>query len=127
MNLVLIKHWINLATKVSLTGLMLFCVTSSMALTGGRLVGMINGSDEEKKIAAFYVEDIANELDEVSFCRPYQFEPQKIFGALEIQLTYNPFFYNVTADMLVREVLMKLTPCSKKSKTRCICLNRASQ
>lgn len=126
-NLVLISCLIKRAKKVALAGVMLLCASTSMALTGGSLVGLINGSDDQKKIARFYVDDIANRLNKVDFCRPYEFEPQKIFGALEIQLTYNPFFYDITADMLVREVLIKLTPCSKKSKTRCICLNRPSQ
>jgi hypothetical protein len=62
-------------------------------------------------------------MHEVNFCRPQKFLPAKIFGALEIQLEYNPFFYEQTADLLVRELLMKLTPCSKKSKKDCICLS----
>jgi hypothetical protein len=108
---------------VLLSGLMLFWASSSLALTGARLVGMINGSEDEKLIATHYVNGVVDAMHEVNFCRPHNFLPAKLFGALEIQLAYNPFFYGQTADLLVREVLMKLTPCSKKSKIDCICLS----
>lgn len=116
--------FINLAKKTVVLGLMLFCTSSAIALTGGRLVGMINGSEEEKSAAVSYVVGAVDSMDQLYFCRPYKFQPEKIFGALEIQLTYNPFFQEASADMLIREVLIKLTPCNKKSTTRCICLNR---
>ena len=98
-----------------------------MALTGGRLLGMINGSEDEKLIAAHYVNGVVDAMHEVNFCRPYNFLPAKLFGALEIQLVYNPFFYEQTADLLVREVLVKLTPCRKKIKIPCICPSNSVQ
>lgn len=100
--------------------------TSCLALTGGRLVGLTKGTEQERAQASSFIQGVVQSNNEVNYCEPYLFEPEKIFGALEIQLTYNPSFWEWDAHMLIDNVMRKLTPC-RRVKSQCICVSSKSR
>jgi hypothetical protein len=106
--------------------ILVFWSTTCLALTGGRLVGLTKGTEQERAQASSFIQGVVQANNEVHYCEPYLFEPEKIFGALEIQLTYNPFFWEQDADLLIGNLMKKLTPC-RRVKSECMCISSKSR
>ncbi len=93
------------------------------SMTGSQLADLINTKNYMDNIAAeFYILGVADSLHEISFCKPSNFEPGQILGALQITIKRTPMLHRLPGTFLVREVLINLSPCGKKSKkNECIC------
>jgi hypothetical protein len=106
--------------------LSLTCSTTCFALTGGRLVGLIKGTEQERAQASSFIQGVVQANNEINYCEPYLFEPEKIFGALEIHLTYSPIYREWDAKMLINNIMKKLTPC-RLVKSECMCISSQSK
>lgn len=108
--------------KALVAGGMLACMEASMAMTGEGLLMLIKGDDGQKLLASSYIAGVLDSLTERDFCRPPgDFDPKLLFGPIEMRLKRHTFFSRQPGGLLVRDVMISLSPCDRTQKKECMC------